>query len=157
LLTAEVKQALTPTTDGTTLIITVGNLLRSDDGVGPYIASRLMELKAGLVLLDAGDKPENIIDEAVKQSPKKAVIIDAAVFGGQIGEARLIDQEHIPQTTLSTHTFPLPVIAKLLAEDTKASVLFLGIQPAKVELGEQMNEKVKATADEIIKMISEGK
>ncbi|MFH1683939.1 MAG: hydrogenase 3 maturation endopeptidase HyCI [Candidatus Margulisiibacteriota bacterium] len=157
MLTAEVKQALTPAEQGTTLIITVGNSLRSDDGVGPFIAAGIKELKTGLALLDAGDKPENIIDEAVKQSPKKAVIIDAAVFGGQVGEARLIDKEHIPQTTLSTHTFPLPVIAKIVEEDTKAQVFFIGIQPAKVELGEGLHEKVRATADEIIKIISEGK
>ena len=155
MLTADVKQALTPTTDGTTLIITVGNLLRSDDGVGPYIASGIKQLKAGLVLLDAGDKPENIIDEAVRQSPKKAVIIDAAVFGGQVGEARVIANEYIPQTTLSTHTFPLPVIAKIVEEDAKAKVLFIGIQPAKIDLGEGLTEPVKKTADEIIKLITE--
>ncbi len=112
-------------------------------------------MKPGLVLLDAGDKPENIIDEAVKQSPKKAVIIDAAVFGGQVGEARLVDKGHIPQTTLSTHTFPLPVIARIVEEDTKAQVFFIGIQPAKVELGEGLHQAVKETADEIIELISE--
>lgn len=157
MLTADVKQALTPTTDGTTLIITVGNSLRSDDGVGPYIASKIKQLKNGLTLLDAGDKPENIVGAAVKLSPKKAVIIDAAVFGGQVGEARLIDKERIPQTTLSTHTFPLPVIARMVEEDSGAQVLFLGIQPAKVELGEELHEKVKACADEIISLLSEEK
>jgi hydrogenase 3 maturation protease len=138
------------------MIITVGNPLRSDDGVGPFIAQNCRKLKPGLVLLDAGDKPENIIDEAVRQSPKKAVIIDAAVFGGQAGEARLIANDQIPQTTLSTHTFPLPVIAKMIEEDARAKVLFIGIQPAKVELGEGLNPAVKATAEEIIKLITEG-
>ena len=155
MLTAEVKEALLPKDLGTTLIITVGNPLRSDDGVGPYIAKNCLRLKPGLVLLDAGDKPENIIDEAVRQLPKKAVIIDAAIFGGQVGEARLIANDQIPQTTLSTHTFPLPVIAKMVEEDTKAKVLFIGIQPAKIDLGEGLTEPVKKTADEIIKLITE--
>ncbi|MBN2058126.1 MAG: hydrogenase 3 maturation endopeptidase HyCI [Candidatus Saganbacteria bacterium] len=155
MLTAEVKQALTPATTGITLIITVGNTLRSDDGVGPYIAEGCSRLKAGLALLDVGDKPENGIDQAVNSKASKVVFIDAADFGGHVGEARLVPKEQIPQTSLSTHTFPLPVIAKMIEEDAKAKVLFLGIQPAKVELGEGLNKKVRATGDEIIALLKE--
>lgn len=155
MLTAEIKDALLPKGQGKTLIITVGNPLRSDDGVGPYIAEKHLRLKAGLVLQDVGDKPENGIDQAVNSKANKVVIIDAADFGGEIGEARLIPTELIPRTTLSTHTFPLPVIAKMIEEDTKAKVIFIGIQPAKVELGEGLSSAVRTTADKIIELIRE--
>lgn len=155
MLTAEVKQTLTPSEAGATLIITVGNSWRGDDGVGPYIAKPGRKLKPGLVLLDVGDKPENSLDQAVAAKPDQVVIIDAADFGGVVGEARLIDREHIPQTTLSTHTFPLPVIAKMIEEDAKARVIFLGIQSAGVGFGEGLHDKVRATADEIIALLTE--
>ena len=154
LLTADIITALRPEADGTTLLITVGNPLRADDGVGPYIAERFKEGQKGLILLDAGEKPENIIDKAVAAAPKKVVILDAADFSGKTGEARIIAGEHIPDTTLSTHTFPLKVIARMLKEDTGARVLFLGIQPKSAELGGKMCDEVKMTADEVIKIIN---
>jgi len=135
-------------------LITVGNSLRADDGVGPYIAERFKEGQKGLVMLDAGEKPENIIDKAVAVAPKKVVILDAADFSGEIGEARIIEGEHIPDTTLSTHTFPLKVVAKMLKEDTGARVVFLGIQPKSAELGGKMCDEVRMTADEMLKVIN---
>lgn len=155
MLTAEIKEALLPKDHGITLIITVGNSFRKDDGVGTFIAKNCLKLINGLVLLDAGDKPENIIDKAIALKPFRAVIIDAANFNGQVGEARVIDHNHIPASTLSTHTFPLPVVAKMIEEDARAQVIFLGIQPAKIELGEGLSEAVKSTAEEIIKLITE--
>jgi len=157
LLTAEAKKLLTTDHPGTTLIITIGNNLRSDDGVGPFIAQNSSKLKTGLVLLNAGEKPENIIDEAVEKKPSRVIIIDAANFGGTVGEVKVIDSEHIPNTTLSTHTFPLKVIAKLLETDCQAPVHFLGIQPQSVELGENLSAEVKAAANEIINLIGGGK
>ena len=120
LLTAEIKQTLS----SADLIITIGNDLRSDDGVGPYIAKHCQSKK----VLDAQDKPENIIEEAVFRKPKIAVIIDAADFDGGIGEVRMIKKEQIPKTTLSTHAFPLNIIAQIIENDTGARVHFLGIQ-----------------------------
>lgn len=150
-MAAEVQEALRPASCGqTTLIITVGNTLRSDDGVGPYIASQFQTADPSLVLLDAGDRPENILDQAIGLKPAKVIIVDAADFGGRAGEARVIPEELIPQATLSTHTFPLPVISKILARDTGAQVLFLGIQPKNVGLKEGLSEEVRKTAREII-------
>ncbi|OGC08305.1 hydrogenase maturation peptidase HycI [candidate division WOR-1 bacterium RIFOXYD2_FULL_36_8] len=155
LLTAEIKDLFSKSNKGLTLLITVGNDLRGDDGVGPYIYERtaekgFLDSKPRFYLLNAFDKPENIIDEAVKLAPSKVIIIDAADFGGEAGEARIIEKENIPQTTLSTHTFPLPVIAKILEEDTGAEVFFLGIQPQNIELGNGLSDAVKKTAKEII-------
>jgi len=156
LLTDKVKQALIPEPEGTTLIITVGNTLRSDDGVGPFIASRLSRIKEGYQLMDVGDRPEDCLDEALATRPVKTVMIDAADFGGQPGEIRVIPRELIPETTLSTHTFPLPVIAALLEEDTGSRVLFIGIQPVRVTLGEGLSSPVRAAAGEIIQFLDKG-
>lgn len=150
MLTAEVKEILTPAKDGITLIITVGNALRSDDGIGPYIANNFKGNEK-FSLLDAGEKPENAVDKAAEFKPTKTVIIDAADYGGKVGEARIIPEEAIPETTLSTHTFPLRVISRIIAEDTKSKVHFLGIQPRSVALGEKMDRAVIETAKEIIK------
>lgn len=167
LLADNLTHLLTPQEFYHTLIITVGNCFRADDGVGPYIASGLKP-NAKLSVIDAGYSPENVIDQAIKilaehpalsDRPVRAcaqriIFIDAADFGGAPGELRLIDAEHIPQASLSTHSMPLPVVSRILYEDTKAKIYFIGIQPKSVEHKEGLSEEVKLAADALIKHIN---
>lgn len=134
------------------VILTVGNTLRSDDGLGPFIASKL-ETGENLTIVDAGSNPENVIDDIIELKPKNILIIDAADFKAEPGVVRLIDKDDIPETTLSTHTISLKVIAEILAQDTKAQIKFLGVQAKNVELGEGMCDEVKTAALGIIEEI----
>lgn len=152
LLTADIIAALRPHSDRD-LIITVGNSFRSDDGVGPYIASCLKTVSKAKII-DAGYTPENIIDDVIALAPKYIIIVDAANFGGHPGEGRIISEESIPETTLSTHSIPLNVIASIIKESTKAEILFIGIQPKTVMLGEGLTKEVKDSADKIIATIN---
>ena len=155
-LTDEVKKILAPAPDEKTLVITVGNTLRSDDGVGPFVADGVKSTPENIHILNVGDRPENSVDEAVDFRPDRTIVIDAADFGGAPGEVRNIPREAIPQTTLSTHTFPLPVITKMIEEESGSKVYFLGIQPLKVSLGEGLSPAVEEAAREIIKLLDKG-
>lgn len=75
------------------LAITIGNRFRSDDGVGPFIARQIKKSKKNVIVINAEDKPENIIDRAIQLKPCKVIIIDAANFGGMPGEIRLIEKK----------------------------------------------------------------
>ena len=155
LLTDKVQEALLPAPNGATLFIFVGNALRGDDGVGPYIFERLSGVVENRIqLLNVADRPEDCIDDAVAAAPAKTVIIDAADFGGTPGEARVIPHEFIPDTTLSTHTFPLKVIAGILKEDTGSDVFFIGIQSKEISWSERLTPEVKNTADAIAAFLS---
>ena len=143
--------------DEQALIITVGNSLRGDDAVGPYIAENLPFVKEGFIVINAMDKPENIVMDLPDIKPSITIIIDAANFGGTAGEARLFNIESVPETTLSTHTFPLPILAGILRKDLNSEVKFLGIQACTFEFGGTISDSVKATADEIITYIRENR
>ena len=150
-LTAEINDLLKPA-PYLTVIICVGNSLRSDDGAGPYIASRLKNGEK-LVVLDAGYNPENFIEEVIALKPGRIVIIDAADFRGKAGEARMISEEDIPGSSLSTHAISLNVIYHILKEDTSSDIKFIGIQPKEVGYGERLSPEVQAAADMIISKI----
>ena len=154
LLTAKLKKILN-FESGLNVIITIGNSLRSDDGVGPYIASKLDSID-NIVVVDAKCNPENFIDQIVNLKPKNILIIDAASFGGETGEIRMIAMNDIPETALSTHAISLKVVASILVEDTGASIGFLGIQPKSVVFGEGLCDKVIAAADLVIGEIKKG-
>jgi hydrogenase maturation protease HycI len=154
LLADNLTNLLTPQEFHHTLIITVGNCFRADDGVGPYIAS-VLKSSAKLSVIDAGSAPENVIDQATKLAPGRIIFIDAADFGGTPGELRLIDVEQIPESSLSTHSVPLPVVSRILHEDTLAEVYFIGIQPKSVERKEQLSKEVSLAVDTLVKHINE--
>jgi len=152
-LTAEVQSILSPVSAGKTLIITIGNPLRSDDGVGPYIAAQLRSV-GNLVVIDAQSNPENHLEQIASLSPAKAVFIDAADFKGQAGEIRRIVLEDIPSFMQSTHGIPLSLIVQLLREDISGPMHLLGIQIADSALREGLSASVKEAADDLVAYIS---
>jgi len=153
MLTAEIRNLFAPSKKGPLLVIVIGNSFRSDDGVGPYIARKIKKCKKNIIFLNAENKPESVIDKAVQTKPGKVIIIDAANFGGRAGEIRLIEKNDIPDTSLSTHSFPLNIIARIIEEDTGTDISFLGIQPKSVQLAEGLAEPVKRAAEKIISCI----
>lgn len=153
-MTADVIELIKPGSSGPLLVITVGNRLRSDDGVAPYIAEQAKRPKKGIIILDAGERPEDILWKAIEARPERVVIIDAADFGGEHGEVRAIPEEFIPENPISTHRFPLRVISRLVTEDTGARVDFICIQPQSVGFGEGLSERVRSSAEEIVMIMS---
>ena len=154
-LTAEARQALAPCEGGDTLVITVGNPFRGDDGVGPFIGGRLMGRELGFRVLNAFDRPESVVDKAAELKPAKVIFIDAADFGGRPGEVRVIAAEHIGQGSLSTHSIPLSVVAGIIGEDTSASTVFLGIQPKNTAYGSGLSQEVESSARMILGLLLE--
>jgi len=149
------QEVLKPDPERTTLIITIGNPLRKDDGVGPYLAELLAKrLPPGISLLNVYDRPEKSLD-FVKKDSGKIIIIDAADFGGEPGEIRIISEEEIFAMTLSTHNLPIPILYQALAEESGCTVFFVGIQPAHVSFGEGLNPQVEKAAREIANYILE--
>lgn len=142
-------QALLPQEGRTTLYVTVGNSLRSDDGVGPYIAAKAAAIP-GILIRDAGDRPERALDWALDVRPQRVVFIDAADFGGRPGEIRLLPADCLETTTFSTHRLPLPAIMDWIGEETFAECLCIGIQLGAAALGEGLTPAVQHSADRLI-------
>ncbi len=68
------------------VVIGIGNPLMADDGVGPYVVSLLRErgVNAGLIELDTpGYSLLTYISDC-----QTVIIVDAADFGGRVGEIR---------------------------------------------------------------------
>ncbi len=148
-LPAEISAALAPR--GRTLLITIGNPLRADDGVGPYVGERVRFRDPEHTVINAGTTPENVAQRAIDLRPDKIILLDAARFGGAPGECRVIPLEDISrQTVLSTHSFPLGVTFSIVREDTGAELTALGIEPGSMEFGEGLSPEVERTAAELI-------
>lgn len=151
-LNEEILSALRP--EGRTVMITIGNSLREDDGIGPFIGVRIAD-QEDLLVLNALTNPEDIVEDAIAYQPGKIVVIDAANFGGLPGEIRTIPLDQLQRyTVFSTHHFPIHVILGIIQEETNAKLIILGIQPESVELREDMSPEVKQTALDVIEYLN---
>ena len=141
----EIKAAIAP--KGRTLLITIGNPLRGDDGVGPFVGEQVRFKDPGNGVINAYTTPENIAQKAIDLKPEKIILLDAAHFGGRPGEIRIIPLELInQQTVISTHSFPLSVTFSVVKEDTGAELVAFGVQPASMEYEEGLTPAVKEAA-----------
>jgi hydrogenase 3 maturation protease len=164
LLTDEVKKALRISGPG--LVVCVGNPLRGDDGAGPFVAESYRQAVSecgrgqspapadahnrAVRVINAETTPENHIEEIIAMNPPGVVFVDAADFGGQPGEARVIPREAISDHALSTHGFPLGALCELILQSIRTEIRFIGIQVKSCALGEGMCKEVKEAAEEIV-------
>lgn len=148
-LTDEIKAAIAP--KGRTLLITIGNSLRGDDGVGPFVGERVKFKSPECRVINACTTPENIAQTAIDFKPGKIMLLDAAHFGGRPGELKIIPLELINrQTVISTHSFPLSVTFSIVKEDTGAELVVIGVEPASMEYAEGLTPEVKESALSLI-------
>ena len=144
-LTDEIKNAIAP--KGRTLLITIGNTLRADDGLGPFVGERVKFKTPDCQVINAYTTPENIAQTAIDFKPEKIILLDAAHFGGRPGELAIIPLDLInQQTVISTHSFPLSVTFSIVREDTGAELVALGVEPASMEYEEGLTPEVKESA-----------
>lgn len=141
----EVAAALAP--KGRTLVITLGSPLRADDGLGPLVYALALPANPLLKLLDGGTTPENLSRPAAEFEPAKIIIVDAAHFGGEPGELRVLPLRELDGgAAFSTHSVPLSLIFTVIARETGAELAVVGVQAASLDPVEGLSPRVEAAA-----------
>ncbi len=136
-------------------VLCVGNRFRMDDGAGCLLCDKLVETE-NFKPINAESNPENHIDEITKSEFESLILIDAANFGGKIGEIRFIKEEDISCFTLSTHNIPLSLIVSMIKLDNKnINTYFIGIQIGKCGFGEEVSEEVLKSIEKIRSIFKE--
>ena len=138
------------------IILGVGNELKSDDGVGPFIIKNLMAENIEsdrLLLIDSGTVPENFTGKIRKENPSHVIIVDACLMGCRPGDIRIVDKDDFTNIGISTHSMSLSYFVKYLERDTDFKIIFVGIEPETMDWGENPTENVEKTAYDFIKII----
>lgn len=128
----------------------VGNVLRSDDGVGVFIVSNI-ENKGNISTLLVEVSIENYIDKINSLSPDILIISDCLDFNREPGYADIIPVHQTNEFTISSHNISL----KRVSEFLKMEVYVLGVQPADLRVSEHLTPVVRKSAEEIIDLIRE--
>lgn len=140
---------------GQTLVICVGNPMRSDDGLGHVAAQRLRQMN----LRDATVREESGEGAALIDAWKNfgdVIVIDAAQSGGSPGTIHRLDatRDAIPSRFFhySTHAFSVAEaveLARSLNQLPPRLILF-GIEGRDFGFGEKLSPEVAAAVDELL-------
>jgi hydrogenase 3 maturation protease len=131
------------------LFVGIGNLLKSDDGAGVYISKKIKQ-KGNISSLTVEASIENYIGKINSLNPDILILIDCVEMKEVAGTYKLLTLSQIQDLTYNTHNISL----KRLSEFFCMQVFVLGIQPEKIEFGENISYLVKDVANKIIKQIN---
>lgn len=138
------------------IILGVGNELKSDDGVGPFIIKKLKLENVEndkLLPIDGQTVPENFTGKIRKEKPSHLIIVDACLMNSQPGDMKIVDKDDFANIGISTHSMSLSFFVKYLEKDADFGIIFVGIEPETMDWGDKPTPKVEKTANEFIKIL----
>ena len=129
------------------ILLGAGNRLRGDDGAGSVLSARFRY--PGWLSLDGGTMPESYSGVIRKEAPSLLVILDTCEMGLNPGEFRIIPQKRLSMDySFNTHRAPLGLLIERLGRHAEL-IVFIGIQPEKLEFSEGLSRAVNDTLDVI--------
>jgi hydrogenase 3 maturation protease len=144
------KKELKKFIDNKTVLMGIGSVLKTDDGVGVFITKRLQKMGVDNVIV-AEATPEHWLGFLTNKKFEKLLIVDSVLFGGEVGEIKILDLQEISERFGLTHSSSLHLFYDFISGEGNIKELkVLAIMPESLEVGEILSPTVKRSADEII-------
>ncbi|MGD8405451.1 MAG: HyaD/HybD family hydrogenase maturation endopeptidase [Anaerolineales bacterium] len=143
-----------------TLILGVGNLLMSDEGVGVHVIQRLVadyQLPEEVQVLDGGTLGMDLL--YYLEGVENLLLIDAVQARKEPGTLIRLEGEDVPafmSIKISPHQLGVPdmlAAAKLKGDCYPERIVLWGVQPELMQIGLDLSPKVESQVDTIIENI----
>jgi len=143
------------------LVLGIGNLIMSDDGIGVKVVRHLADryrIPEGVELLEGGTMGLNLLGEL--EGVDRLLVVDALETGGESGTLMRIEGGDISlgiETRLSPHEIGLRDLlsAAALIGEVPAEVVLWGIQPECLDVGEELSPAVANRLDELTDRVAD--
>ena len=142
------------------VILGVGNLLLSDEGVGVHVANELvkLELPPGVTVVEGGTdgfRLINVITEA-----DRLIVVDAVKGGGAPGSIYRFDINEVQNCPsgfkTSVHQIGILEVINLSGLIGKTpQTTVIGIEPESLEMSMELSPEIKAKIPRIIELVLE--
>ena len=141
------------------LVLGIGNLVMSDDGVGVKVVQRLQReysFPDWVEIMDGGTLGLDLLPKL--EGIERLIIVDAVETGEKPGTCVRLTGEELPialETKLSPHQMGLKdllAVAQLMGHAPREMVL-IGVQPGSIEMDTELTEDVEATVEVLISNI----
>jgi hydrogenase maturation protease len=138
------------------VVLGLGNLLRSDEGLGVRALWQLRDnydLPPGVRLVDGGTLGLELLDEI--ESTPRLLVLDAALTDGAEGEIIRLEGDTVPVFIAAhagahdTGLAEVLALARFRATEPE-EVVVLGMQPATIELGWDLSPEISTSLDSLV-------
>ena len=142
------------------LILGVGNLLLSDEGIGVHVAQKMMqmELPPEVHVVEGGTDGFGLVNVILEAD--HMILIDAVKGGGQPGSIYRFNIDDCPPFPdlfkTSVHQISILEVINLssLIGSTPQTTI-IGVEPQSLEMGMELSPQIEAKIPKIIQMIQE--
>ena len=142
------------------VILGVGNLLLSDEGVGVHVANKFEEvdLPAGVEVIEGGTDGFRLIN--VITGADRLVVVDAVKGGGPPGSIYKFDIEDAPtfpdEYKTSVHQIGILEVIHLsgLVGQTPETTI-IGVEPKSLDMGMELSPEVQDKVPRIMELVLE--
>ncbi len=138
-------------------IVCVGNPIRSDDGVGPYICS-ILEKEFPEIVLNCEIAVEYCSLNISRECPNAIVLIDAVKGVGDPGSVIYGEYSKLPEKGVrSTHDIPWETLVQYISKlcNKEIKVYIIGIEPYTTDVGMELSDVVSNVAKQVAAAILE--
>ncbi len=114
----------------------IGEEKLTDDGVGPYIISKLLHLSNHKFLfINAGIDPMARIDDILNFHPSHLVLFDTCTLKQEPGTISILERDNMCNyIPISSHTIPVHIVIDLLTNKIQTlQVFMIGFVPESLE------------------------
>jgi hydrogenase maturation protease len=141
-------------------VISIGNILRGDDGIGPVILEELhrIDFPTSVDLYDTGSDAFTVLDHLVFSD--NLIIIDCAKMGKQPGKVLKFNLNHsnmhVVENSVSLHGIgfgEIYMMAKRLGQVADCTVI--GIEPKHIAFNSTISHEVQECIPLVIQMVIE--
>lgn len=143
------------------LVLGLGNILLSDEGVGVYVVEDLKSrysFSPDIDIIDGGTKGLDLLP--LFEGRDKVLIVDAVDFGREPGYVSVLEKKEIPailHSKLSVHHIGLGevLLSAQLLGIMPEELCVVGIQPLSLDTGLGLSSIVASKKDDLIRMVIE--
>ena len=144
----------------TVLVLGVGNILLSDEGVGVRVVEALQDryvIPDGIDVVDGGTSGMDMLD--IIGGRDHVILIDAMKTGGPPATIVRLCGDEVPAffgLKISPHQLGLSdVLAALkILECEPANMTLIGIEPADLDLGLELSPTIAGKLDDLVQMVA---
>ncbi|MFX1274414.1 MAG: hydrogenase maturation protease [Promethearchaeota archaeon] len=117
-------------------IVGIGEEKLTDDAVGPYIISKLLQFNDNkFLIINCGIDMMARMDEIIDFKPSHLIIIDTCTYNAPPGTITILKRKDIKEyIPISSHTIPINIVVDLITDKIPSLKTFMiGIVPESLE------------------------
>jgi hydrogenase maturation protease len=142
------------------LILGVGNLLLSDEGIGVHVANRMeqMDLPPGVKVIEGGTDGFRLMN--VVTGAERVIVVDAVKGGGEPGSIYRFDIEDAPSSpdTYKTSVHQIGILevihfSEFLGKTPQATII--GVEPKSMDMSMELSPEIEEKVPRVIELVLE--